>query len=469
MDSARRNVLRTSALAAALMTNGMLAMASGSSGTDTSIAFCSVKSTSQTLAISQDAYTEAWLDVGEYVCGSDPVVTDISVQVEKIAFAIAEAFAEVTAFCSAQGNAEVRAQGYAFAEERATAIGDAIADIFATSSACGNCDIAISATSSAAKELVAHAVAEAWTEIYIYSDSGSSVPEEEYSQITSRVIVENIQTVLSSITGTIRAGAEDGCNIDVINEASVGDYFGICEISASGDNDIIETDAMAQAGADARAYACDGDRAEAQADVIAKATAVAMAQAIAQVDVYCESAGPDSSACGLGVSEVEAVARAQAEAFAEAYAEAETCGCKVAAHASTSIWAEIWVEVAVNAYAEACAFGDDYAFDTDFQFAVEERMIFATARAIARAVADAEAADECNVFVSPCSSGHSECVPRNQKCGGRDFDYVLPCCDPDYRCFERNSNDFRCRHRNWNPPSFWTGVIQECSADQAEA
>lgn len=41
---------------------GMLAMAASSSGgssTDTSIAFCSVKSVSQSLAISQNGYTEA--------------------------------------------------------------------------------------------------------------------------------------------------------------------------------------------------------------------------------------------------------------------------------------------------------------------------------------------------------------------------------------------------------------------------
>lgn len=44
----------------------------------------------------------------------------------------------------------------------------------------------------------------------------------------------------------------------------------------------------------------------------------------------------------------------QAEAFAEAYATAETCGCKVAAFAQVSVWAEIWVEAVANAYAEAC-------------------------------------------------------------------------------------------------------------------
>ena len=58
-------------------------------------------------------------------------------------------------------------------------------------------------------------------QIYIYSDSGNSVPEEQFSQITSHIIVENIQRVLAAITGVIRAGAEDGCSIEVINTASV--------------------------------------------------------------------------------------------------------------------------------------------------------------------------------------------------------------------------------------------------------
>lgn len=110
----------------------------------------------------------------------------------------------------------------------------------------------------------------------------------------------------------------------------------------------------------------------------------------------------------------------------------------------------------------------DYQFNTDFQFAIEERMISATARAIASAVASAEDADECSVVVSPCSSAHTSCVPNNQKCGGSGFEYVLPCCDPDYRCFQRNSRDYRCRHRNYTPPSFWDGTIQECTADQGQ-
>lgn len=58
-------------------------------------------------------------------------------------------------------------------------------------------------------------------QIYIYSDSGSEVPVEEYSKITSDIIDAKIVTVLSSITGTIRAGAEEGCNIELINKASV--------------------------------------------------------------------------------------------------------------------------------------------------------------------------------------------------------------------------------------------------------
>lgn len=111
--------------------------------------------------------------------------------------------------------------------------------------------------------------------------------------------------------------------------------------------------------------------------------------------------------------------------------------------------------------------GNDYSFDTDFQFAVEERMVFATARAIARAVSDATDSDLCEVEVSPCSSASDTCIRNNLKCGGSGFDYVLPCCDEDYRCFQRNAVDFRCRHRNARLPSFWDGTLQECTADQA--
>ena len=74
---------------------------------------------------------------------------------------------------------------------------------------------------------------------------------------------------------------------------------------------MVETDAIAQAGADAGAYACDGDVATAEVDVIAQATATALAQAIGDAYVFCESIGDSALACGLTQVEVEAVAFAQ--------------------------------------------------------------------------------------------------------------------------------------------------------------
>lgn len=44
----------------------------------------------------------------------------------------------------------------------------------------------------------------------------------------------------------------------------------------------------------------------------------------------------------------------QAEAFAETFAAAQDCNCDVAVRAEASVWADIWVEAAANAYAEAC-------------------------------------------------------------------------------------------------------------------
>lgn len=84
---------------------------------------------------------------------------------EGVAFAIAESFAEVSTYCSAEGNAEARAEGYALAEARASAIAEGIAAIFVTTDVCGNCTSVIDAFVSVSKEIVVEAVAEAWTEV----------------------------------------------------------------------------------------------------------------------------------------------------------------------------------------------------------------------------------------------------------------------------------------------------------------
>ena len=113
----------------------------------------------------------AGLDIGNYVCGNqadEPLVINIDKQVEDVAIAVAEAFAEVSTMCMANGNAEVRAEAYALAQDRATAIGTAVSEIFASAESCNECTAVISALSETSKEIVAEAVAEAWTEASLY-------------------------------------------------------------------------------------------------------------------------------------------------------------------------------------------------------------------------------------------------------------------------------------------------------------
>ena len=56
-------------------------------------------------------------------------------------------------------------------------------------------------------------------QLYLFSDSGTEVSDTE--TVTSSVITETIATVLSGITGIIRAGANDGCSLEIINTAQV--------------------------------------------------------------------------------------------------------------------------------------------------------------------------------------------------------------------------------------------------------
>ena len=122
--------------------------------------------------LSHISHSYAGLDIGNYVCGSqadEPKIINIEEQSEAVAFAIAEAFAEVSTNCRASGNAEVRANAYAIAQERAEAMGVAIAEIFASAEVCGTCTAAISAISETSKVLVAEALAEAWTDVRLLS------------------------------------------------------------------------------------------------------------------------------------------------------------------------------------------------------------------------------------------------------------------------------------------------------------
>ena len=118
----------------------------------------------------------AGLDIGNYVCGSQaevPTIRDIDTQVRDVAFAIAEAFAEVSINCRASGNAEVRGTAYALAEQRAVALGNAVTEIFATADVCDSCSATVSALSNTTMVLIAEAVAEAWIDVRFSSAPGS--------------------------------------------------------------------------------------------------------------------------------------------------------------------------------------------------------------------------------------------------------------------------------------------------------
>ena len=56
-------------------------------------------------------------------------------------------------------------------------------------------------------------------QLYLLSDAGTEVSNS--SLVTSDIIDSTMATVLSNITGTLHAAAEDGCSIDVINAVQV--------------------------------------------------------------------------------------------------------------------------------------------------------------------------------------------------------------------------------------------------------
>lgn len=120
---------------------------------------------------------------------------------------------------------------------------------------------------------------------------------------------------------------------------------------------------------------------------------------------------------------------------------------------------------------ECSAVGSGEEFVTDFTFALEERMLIATARAIADAVADASEIEgnRCLISADVCANNSEQCKERNQQCGGTSsgLEFVHPCCRPEDRCFRRNAADFRCRNRNSRIPSFWDGTIADCTLNQA--
>ena len=354
-------------------------------------------------------------------------------------------------------------------------------------------------------------------------------------------IQKTVAEVLAGVVGTIRSGANDGCSINVINEAQVGDYFARCELDVRAGGRVIEADGIAEAAAAARSYACSVDGGDTDVNAadsmsIARATAHAPAEAVAQADVFCEANGGDNTrACGLAQSDVEAVARAQAEAFAQGFASAETCGCNVSNYAGTHVFEEIWVEAAASAYAKTCAsapllccflhhggmiavhtpprqgcnanfvtdewmrpstqnshtmklpnhgqhlascscthlpfhtpsdtaaysaVGVDTTFVTDFGFAIEERMLSATASAITSAISRASFhSDGCSIEIEVCGKT-SQCARNNRACRGSGISGTLPCCNSDYHCVRRSDEESRCRRISSPIPSFYEGTVE---------
>lgn len=109
----------------------------------------------------------------------------------------------------------------------------------------------------------------------------------------------------------------------------------------------------------------------------------------------------------------------------------------------------------------ACAaVGVDSSFVTDFQFALEERMLTATASAITSAISRAsEHSDGCSIEIEVCGKT-SECARNNRVCRGPGIAGTLPCCNSDYHCVRRNDDESRCRRISAPIPSFYEGTIE---------
>lgn len=92
----------------------------------------------------------------------------------------------------------------------------------------------------------------------------------------------------------------------------VGDYIATCEIEGSATFRVEETDAIAMAGAEAAAYACNGSIADSETETIAKATAQALAEVFGLASIFCATRGDSNSrACALAETDVRAIAFAQ--------------------------------------------------------------------------------------------------------------------------------------------------------------
>lgn len=98
----------------------------------------------------------------------------------------------------------------------------------------------------------------------------------------------------------------------------------------------------------------------------------------------------------------------------------------------------------------------------DFQEAVEERMVKATARAISFAVAQGGA--DCRVSGDVCARTSPQCADGFQaQCGGAGFEHVVPCCKADQHCVVATEDEFVCWPKSFQPQPDWIGTIAECT------
>lgn len=97
----------------------------------------------------------------------------------------------------------------------------------------------------------------------------------------------------------------------------------------------------------------------------------------------------------------------------------------------------------------------------DFDIAVEERMVIATARAIATAVA--EGGDGCRASGDVCARTSPQCASTNAACGGAGFEHVLPCCEANQHCVVNTDAEFRCWTKSFPVLPGWNGTVAECT------
>lgn len=103
------------------------------------------------------------IDIADSICleaTGQPVVVPIDESITAVAFAQAEAIAEVVGTCAGVGSATLQVSARRRAEAQASAIGEASASVLTSSSVCGLCQSGLEAFASAIESVTVNAVAE---------------------------------------------------------------------------------------------------------------------------------------------------------------------------------------------------------------------------------------------------------------------------------------------------------------------